>query len=155
MIKLAHQAHDYYQIASNALSKLHSVAVLAIRFYIAKVFFYSGLTKLQDWDTTLFLFEEEYQVPLLNFEHAAYLATFGEIVLPVLLFVGLFSRFSALALSAVNIVAVISLIEIAPAALYLHVLWGALLAQVAIYGGGILSLDQLVKKTWLNRTDDK
>ncbi|GAA3930665.1 DoxX family protein [Litoribacillus peritrichatus] len=151
MIKLANQAHEYYQFVSNALSKLHSVVVLAIRFYIAKVFFLAGLTKLQDWETTLFLFEEEYQVPLLNFEVAAYLATFGEIVLPVLLIAGLFTRFSAVALSVVNAVAVVSLIEIAPAALYLHVIWGVLLAQVAIYGGGVISLDQLLKKTWLNK----
>ena len=82
---------------------------------------------------------------------AAYLATFGEIVLPVLLIAGLFTRFSAVALSVVNAVAVVSLIEIAPAALYLHVIWGVLLAQVAIYGGGVISLDQLLKKTWLNK----
>ncbi len=152
MIRLAHVAHGHYQHLSHALSKLHSAAALAIRIYIAKVFFYAGLTKLQDWDTTLFLFEEEYQVPLINFEVAAYLATFGELFFPLLLIFGLFSRISALALSVVNVVAVISLVDIAPAALYLHMLWGVLLAQVAIYGGGSLSLGHLVTTRWLHRT---
>ncbi len=151
MSQFIHQFYDYYRLASQGFDKLHSLAVLLIRLYIAKVFFYAGLTKLQDWDTTLFLFEEEYQVPLVSFEVAAYLGTFGEIVFPILLAIGLASRFSALALSIVNIVAVVSLIEIAPAALYLHVLWGVLLAQVVVYGGGRLSLDYVVKAKWLHK----
>ncbi len=149
MSQFIHQFYGYYRVASQGLDKLHSLAVLLIRLYIAKVFFYAGLTKLQDWDTTLFLFEEEYQVPLISFEAAAYLGTFGEIVFPVLLAVGLASRFTALALSVVNVVAVISLAEIAPAALYLHVLWGLLLVQVVIYGAGRLSLDNVLKAKWL------
>lgn len=152
MTQLAHQFFDYYRLASRGLDKLHSIAVLAIRLYIAKVFFYAGLTKLQDWDTTLFLFEEEYQVPLLPFELAAWLGTFGEIVFPVLLVAGLLSRFAALALSVVNVVAVISLAEIAPAAMYLHVLWGVLLAQVVVYGGGLLSLDHWLNKLWFSKS---
>jgi putative oxidoreductase len=149
MTQLIHQCYDYYRLASRGVDKLHSVAVLVIRLYIAKVFFWAGLTKIQDWDTTLFLFEEEYQVPFIPFEAAAYLGTFGELVFPVLLAVGLMSRFAALGLFVVNLVAVISLTEIAPAAMYLHVLWGVLLAQVIIYGGGLLSLDKLIKTKWL------
>ncbi len=151
MYQFIHQFYGYYQVASQGVNKLHSVAVLLIRLYIAKVFFLAGLTKVRDWDTTLFLFEEEYQVPVLSYELAAYLATFGELVFPVLLVAGLLSRFAALALSVINVVAVISLIEIAPAALYLHVVWGVLLAQVVIYGGGALSLDRILKAKWLNR----
>lgn len=151
MSQFIHQFYGYYQVASQGVTKLHSVAVLLIRLYIAKVFFLAGLTKVQDWDTTLFLFEEEYQVPFLSYELAAYLATFGELVFPVLLVAGLLSRFTALALSVVNVVAVISLVEIAPAALYLHVVWSVLLAQAVIYGGGALSLDRILKAKWLNR----
>ncbi len=119
---------------------------LAARLYVAKVFFSAGLTKIQDWDTTLFLFEEEYHVPWLSYDVAAYLGTVGELVFPLLLVAGLGSRFAATALSVVNVVAVISLQDIAPAALYLHVIWGLLLAHIAIYGAGKLSVDY-----WLAR----
>lgn len=131
---------------SNLLEKFHVVAALIARCYIAQVFFSAGLTKLKDWDTTLFLFEEEYQVPLLAPEIAAYLGTFGEVVFPILLFLGLTTRLSALGLFIVNLVAVVSLESIAPAALYLHIIWGVLLAQLAIYGGGSIAVDHLLAR---------
>ncbi|NQY88897.1 MAG: DoxX family protein [Colwellia sp.] len=134
----------YYQ-TSNFLNYLQPIALLAARFYVAWIFFAAGLTKLRDWDTTLFLFEEEYSVPFIPFELAAYLGTAGEILLPIILVLGLASRFGALGLSIVNIVAVISLVEIAPAALYAHVIWGLLLIQVVVFGGGKLSVDHLFK----------
>lgn len=111
---------------------------------MAQVFFLSGLTKIRDWDTTLALFQEEYHVPLLPPALAALLGTAGELVLPVLLVLGLGGRFAALGLSVVNAVAVVSLAEIAPAALQQHVFWGALLAGIAIYGPGAWSLERLV-----------
>lgn len=144
--KLMNQLYSLGETSSSWLAKLHSAVALVARMYIAKIFFFAGLTKIQDWETTLFLFEEEYAVPLLSPELAAFLGTFGELVFPILLLAGLFTRYSAIALSIVNIVAVISLEEIAPAALYLHVIWGVLLAQLAVYGGGLLSLDTLIKR---------
>lgn len=137
--------YHLYSLANTGLTRLHSLAAVAVRIYIAQVFFSAGLTKIQDWETTLFLFEEEYQVPFLPFELAATLGTFGELFFPVLLFTGLFTRFSAIALFVVNLVAVISLAEIAPAALYLHVIWGVLLAQLAIYGGGVIAVDKFLE----------
>ncbi len=153
-LALQHKFQEIYQqlmTTDNSLNKLHSLAVLLARFYIAQVFFMSGLTKIRDWDTTLFLFAEEYQVPLLPFELAAYLGTFSELLLPILLITGIFTRLSALALFAVNCVAVISLAEIAPAALYLHVIWGILLIQLIIYGGGLLSTDRLLNRLFQTR----
>lgn len=123
------------------LARLEPVALLAARLYVAWVFMASGLTKLRDWESTLFLFEEEYHVPLLGPETAAYLGTGGEVLLPVLLAFGLLGRFAGLGLSVVNLVAVISLEEMAPAALTLHMLWGVLLAAVVIWGSGRLSID--------------
>lgn len=104
----------------------------------------AGLTKLRDWETTLFLFTEEYKVPVLPPAVAAVMGTGGELVLPVLLALGLGGRFAALGLSVVNAVAVISLSEIAPAALQQHILWGSLLAGVAIYGPGPWSVDRFL-----------
>ncbi len=124
---------------------LQPLALLATRFYVGWVFFASGLTKLRDWESTLFLFEEEYAVPFLNFELAAWLGTAGELILPVLLVLGLGGRFAAAGLSIVNIIAVISLEAIAPAAFTLHVLWGVLLAQTVLWGSGAISVDKILK----------
>ena len=134
----------YYQ-TTHMINMLQPLALIAARIYVAWVFFAAGLTKLRDWDTTLFLFEEEYSVPLIPFELAAFLGTAGEILLPIILVLGLSSRLGALGLSIVNVVAVISLTEIAPAALYAHVIWGLLLLQVVLFGAGKLSLDYLIK----------
>lgn len=126
---------------TSTLDHARPLATLAARAYLAQVFFLSGLTKLRDWDTTLLLFTEEYRVPLLSPGVAAVMGTAGELVLPVLLLVGLAGRFAALGLGVVNAVAVISLAEIAPAALQLHITWGVLLAALALYGMGRWSVD--------------
>lgn len=133
-----------YDAVFNKINLLQPLASLAARIYVGWVFFASGLTKLRDWESTLFLFEEEYAVPFINFELAAWLGTAGELILPVLLILGLGGRFAALGLSIVNIVAVVSLEAIAPAAYTLHVLWGLLLAHIVLWGPGIISLDKLV-----------
>uniref|UniRef100_UPI0038F77CBC DoxX family protein n=1 Tax=Streptomyces scabiei TaxID=1930 RepID=UPI0038F77CBC len=66
------------------------------------------MSKIANWDSTLYLFELEYHVPLLPWQLAAYLATGAELALPLLLIPGLFGRLSALALFAVNAMAVVS-----------------------------------------------
>ncbi len=128
------------------LNYLQPFVLLLARLYVAWVFFAAGLTKINDWETTLFLFELEYAVPFLPPVVAAYLGTFGELFFPVLLALGLFSRTGAIGLSAVNIVAVLSLEQIAPAAYMLHLLWGTMLLGVVFWGAGKLSIDNLVNK---------
>jgi len=124
------------------LHGLQQLLLLAARLYVAKAFFWSGLTKLRDWEITLALFHDEYQVPLLPPTVAAWAATAGELLLPALLALGLLGRFAAAGLFVLNAVAVLSLTEIAPAALLLHQLWGALLLLVGIWGPGAISLDR-------------
>lgn len=114
---------------------------LAARLYVAHAFFASALTKLSSWDNTLFLFEEEYHVPFLPPEVAAYMGTGGELLLPLLLAPGLMGRFAAMGLFVVNAVAVLSLSDIAPAALMQHIYWGSLLLWLAVEGAGRLSID--------------
>jgi putative oxidoreductase len=133
------------------LEALQPVALLAARLVVAQAFFLSGLTKLRSWETTLALFEDEYHVPLLPPELAAWLGTGGELVLPVLLALGLAGRFAAAGLSVVNVVAVLSLAEIAPAALQQHQFWGALLVVVLLWGPGRLSADAWLARTWAGR----
>jgi len=130
------------------LDSLQPIAALLARAYVAEAFFKSGLTKLRDWDITLALFQDEYKVPLLPPDIAAVLGTGGELVLPVLLLLGLGGRFGALGLSVVNGVAVLSLAEIAPAALQQHVTWGVLLAGLAVFGSGRWAIDSWLLQRW-------
>lgn len=137
-------AFSLWAAFSRALVALQPLALLLARAYVAYAFFLSGLTKLRDWDTTVALFANEYKVPLLPPPLAAFMGTAGELVLPILLLLGFGGRFAALGLSAVNVVAVISLTDIPPAALAQHYLWGVLLAVVALFGPGQWSADHYV-----------
>ena len=125
----------------NLLTHLQAPANLAARIFVGMAFFRSGLTKIADWETTLALFADEYHVPFLPTEVAAVAGTFGELFFPVLLIMGLLGRFSALSLFVINIVAVISLTDIAPAALQQHQFWGTLLAGIVLWGPGKWSVD--------------
>jgi putative oxidoreductase len=136
---------------TNALNQARPMAALLARAYVAQVFFLAGLTKARDWDTTLLLFTEEYRVPVLSPGVAAIMGTAGELALPVLLLLGVAGRFAALGLSVVNAVAVLSLSDIAPAALQQHITWGVLLAALAIFGMGRWSVDC----TWLRPRMDR
>jgi len=130
--------------AIGALQRLQPLALLGARLYLASVFFRSGLTKLRDWDTTLALFRDEYHVPLLNPSVAAFMGTGAELALPVLLVLGLFGRFAAAGLTILNIVAVLSLMDLPDAALMGHVFWGSLLLALLLWGPGAVSLDRFV-----------
>ncbi|MCP4470864.1 MAG: DoxX family protein, partial [Gammaproteobacteria bacterium] len=82
-----------------------------------------------------------------HFELAAYLATFGELVFPVILIAGFATRFTAIALSIINIMAVVSYYATLAkgAGLVWHYLWGTMLLTNILYGGGFFSLDQWIK----------
>jgi len=138
------RSYDLWVRFVNLLEALQPAAQLAARVYLARVFFLSGLTKIRDWDTTVALFTDEYHVPLLSPGVAALLGTAAELVLPVLLVLGLFGRLAALALFVFNIVAVISLAEIAEAALQQHVFWGSLALGLLLWGPGRWSVDALL-----------
>lgn len=140
---LLSRSQSLWQTITRGIDSLRAPAALVARLYLAQVFFLAGLTKIRDWDITLLLFTEEYSVPLLSPEGAAVMGTAGELVLPVLLVFGLAGRFAALGLSVVNMVAVLSLSEIAPAALQQHITWGVLLAALVLYGLGKWTIDCL------------
>jgi putative oxidoreductase len=106
--------------------------------------------KVTSWDSTLYLFENEYHTPLLSPHAAAVAGAFGELFFPSLLVLGLMSRLSAIGLFAVNAVAVISysqvlLAEGSEAALGQHILWGTLILFLMVYGPGKFSLDHLMR----------
>lgn len=124
---------------------------LGIRLLVASVFFKSGLTKIASWDTTLALFENEYAVPFLPPELAAYLGTGAELFFPVLLVLGLGTRFAALGLFVFNIVAVLSYPGLGEVGLKDHQYWGLLLLVTLLHGPGKLSIDHLLRRRFFPR----
>lgn len=130
------------------LNALQPLALLAARLYVASAFFRSGLVKISDFDTTLALFMDEYHVPLLNPTLAAYMGTAAELVLPMFLVLGLAGRFAAAGMFMLNLVAVLSLSDIAPAALQQHVFWGSLITGLLLWGPGSWSVDRFIAP-WL------
>jgi putative oxidoreductase len=148
-VSLIEKALPPLTAARNGLNALANLLDLGIRLYISKVFFLSGLTKIRDWDTTLTLFQEEYHVPVVPPELAAFMGTAGELALPVFLTLGLATRFAALGLTFVNIMAVVSywyFLKMAEPALAQHVYWGVLILVILLHGPGKLSLDALLWK---------
>jgi putative oxidoreductase len=115
------------------------------RLAIASVFFLSGRTKVEGVLTitpsTYALFADEYRVPLLPTDVAAHLATYAEHLFPILLVVGLFTRFSAAALLGMTLVIQTF---VYPDAWPTHLTWAALLIVLIARGGGRISLDQFL-----------
>ncbi|WP_261882273.1 DoxX family protein [Vibrio pelagius] len=120
--------------------------LLFCRLWVAWVFFNSGLTKIATWDSTLFLFELEYQVPLIPWEMAAYLGTAAELILPVFITLGLLSRPMAVVLFAFNVIAVVSYPVLWEQGFYDHQLWGLMILIVIVWGVGPFSLDRILKQ---------
>ena len=134
------------ELADRWLQPLATPLLLAIRLYVPWQFFKAGLVKIEDWDGTLWLFHDEYHVPVLPPDVAAVLGTGGELVFPVLIALGVLTRWSALGLSFVNAMAVASYSHVLfadgyEAALGQHWLWGSLLAVLVVFGGGRASID--------------
>ena len=116
---------------------------LMLRIFPALVFWQSGRTKVEGFhikDSTWFLFEHEYALPLIPSDLAAVMATVAEHLLPVLLIVGVLTRLSALGL--LGMTAVIQ-IFVYPDAWMTHGLWAAALLAVAARGPGRWSVDHL------------
>jgi putative oxidoreductase len=129
------------------LARLQSPLLLILRLYVSYVFFTSGLQKINNWEMTLTLFEYEYAVPLLPYQLAAYMATAGELLLPIVLVLGFGTRLFAIALSVLNVMAVVSYYEalakvgqVTP-----HIFWGACLMTNIAFGAGFFSVDHWLK----------
>jgi putative oxidoreductase len=113
---------------------------LLFRLAVGSVFLKAGLTKIASWESTVALFRDEYQVPVLPAELAATLATTFEIGCSTLLILGLGTRLAALPL--LGMIGVIQLF-VYPSAWAEHVTWGSILVAVLTRGAGTASLDQL------------
>ncbi|MFA5964229.1 MAG: DoxX family protein [Sphingomonas sp.] len=122
-----------------------SLLLLVQRLGVAAVFFQSGRTKVDGWftlsDGTFELFRNDYALPLIPAVPAAYAATTAEHVFPILLVLGLFSRFSALALLGMTTVIEVF---VYPDAWPTHLGWAGLMLPIIALGGGRFSLDRLL-----------
>ena len=119
---------------------------LTARIAIAGVFLLAGRTKVDGLitvsDSTYFLFENDYALPLIPAAVAAHLATYAEHLFPVLLIIGLFTRVSAFALLMMTCVIQVF---VYPDAWATHLSWAALLLLIIAKGGGVLSLDRALR----------
>jgi putative oxidoreductase len=121
-----------------------SLVALIARLAVGGAFWRSGQTRIEGFhikESTFFLFREEYRVPLLPPDFAAYLTTFSENVFSVLLIVGLASR-----LSAAGLLGMTPVIQtfVYPSGWPDHILWATALLVIVSRGPGVLSLDYLL-----------
>tara|TARA_Y100000310_G_scaffold342841_1_gene447831 strand:- start:817 stop:1284 length:468 start_codon:yes stop_codon:yes gene_type:complete len=137
-----------------------ALILLLTRFALATVFWLSGQTKIEGFafnpvagqfefglptikESTFFLFEYEYALPLIPANLAAYLATAAEHVLPILLILGLFTRLGAVGILAMTLVIQIF---VYPSAYALHASWAAMALLLMKQGAGRVSLDNLLTR---------
>lgn len=147
---------------STLLDFKYTLLAFIARFSVAGVFWKSGQTKVSGFeldivnmqfslgaislsDSALELFKEEYQLPLVPYELAAYSASIAEHILPALLLLGIASRFSALCLFIMTLVIQVL---VYPSAYTLHGLWASTLLLIIFYGPGKLSFDHLIAKKY-------
>lgn len=154
-----------FATANHAKTSLSSWAVFAMRIYVASIFLHSGTQKISQWESTVFLFQYEYQVPFLSPHFAAILGTATEVILPLLIILGIMTRLSALALWLFNFIAVASYPILTtgtwgvsfwgwlPTALLFpnkgfedHFSWGLMLFVIIALGAGKYSIDTLLRK---------
>jgi putative oxidoreductase len=135
---LAGPARLYARIAGILDSVSWSILVLPMRIAAFSVFWRSGQIKLADWDSTLGLFRDEYKVPVLPPEIAAYMATAMELGCSTLILLGLATRFAGLGL--IGMIAVIQTF-VYPMAWPDHIQWLAFLIPIVMRGAGKFSID--------------
>ena len=129
----------------------YTLLALPLRLGAAAVFWYSGMSHLANWDTTLELFREEYKVPLLPPDLAANLAVAIEVTAPVLLVLGLLTRVSALVLLGMTTVIEVF---VYPQAWPTHIQWAAMLLVLLARGPGKLSLDWVARRRILEGSSE-
>ena len=141
----------YVRVAEAAAGPIfESVALLLTRVALAGVFWRSGRTKVEEGslfdisDTTYFLFEHEYSGVPIPHDIAAPMATFAEHFFPILLVLGLATRFSALALLGMTMV--IQFFVYPEAWWATHILWAAMATILISRGAGLFSVDHLIGK---------
>jgi putative oxidoreductase len=140
MTKLTYCIHNFICRTNCLLASLTSFVNLLLRLYLANIFFKSGLIKISNWTSTLYLFQYEYKVPLISYSLAAFLATFVELICSTTLALGFATRYSAFALLFMTAVMNYTYQEV-PENYY----WMLIFATLVVQGGKKISIDYLLK----------
>ena len=128
-----------------------SIAQLALRLALAVPFWRSGILK---WDgffrlseTAVTLFSDEFMLHLPGGPYhfpapaaTAFLSGSGEILFPILLVLGLGTRFAGLGLLFMTVIVELTVPDGWP----IHLTWAAMALALMAYGPGSLSLDHLI-----------
>tara|TARA_R110000868_G_scaffold1505_3_gene11806 strand:- start:312 stop:770 length:459 start_codon:yes stop_codon:yes gene_type:complete len=128
------------------------IALLFTRIALAGIFWRSARTKVEDGsfltikDTTFFQFSDApfNQVPILNGDLGAYVTTYTEHLLPILLLLGLATRIGALGVLGMTLVIQTFVFPEMAVWWQTHILWIAMALILIVRGGGIFSLDRLI-----------
>jgi putative oxidoreductase len=130
----------------------YTLLAIPLRFAIATVFWNSAMAHLANWQTTMYLFETEYKLPILSSNLAANMAVLIELTTPVLLVLGLLMRPAALVLLGMTTVIEVF---VYPQAWPTHIQWAAMLLVLLARGPGQLSLDALIRQRFLGNVWEK
>lgn len=125
------------------------LVALTCRIALAKVFWSSAQTHLLSWQTTLYMFDTSYHLPLLPPVMAAYLAVAVEVTVPPLLVLGLATRFASLVIFCMTLVIEVF---VYPQAWPTHIQWAAMMLVLMARGAGGLSLDALIRRRFERKT---
>jgi putative oxidoreductase len=129
------------RLRSSAARFPMSLLEFGMRLAVGATFFRSGMNKLESFDTAIALVRDEYRLPLLPPDIAAYIGTTIELTAPVLLVLGVFARLGAAALLVMTLT--IQFL-VYPENWPEHLMWASILAYVLSRGPGALSIDRLV-----------
>jgi len=121
----------------------YALLAIPLRLAAATVFWNSAMAKLANWDTAIELFTDEYKLPLLSPQLAAFSAVTVELAMPVLLVLGLGTRLAALVLLGMTLVIEVF---VYPQAWPTHIQWAAMLLVLLCRGAGALSLDHWIRR---------
>jgi len=144
-----------YDRLTVALAALEPTALLLLRFWVALAFWRAGVVKFADPSGTSYLFNNEYHVPLLSGDVAAFLGTWIELLTPWFLGFGLLGRPTAILLFVYNIVAVISYPDLWPHGFWHglvgndfadHKIWAMMLLVLIARGPGAWSVDRFARR---------
>ena len=123
----------------------HDVIALVARIAVGTVFLRSGLLKIEGWKegNTLALFRDEYRLPVVPPELAAYMATAAELALPPLLIAGLLTRYAAFALLLMTLTIQVF---VYPNAFDTHGVWAVCFLYLMKFGAGNIALDRFIER---------
>lgn len=133
--------NTYHTVFSTLDKWISPLWFFAIRYWLADVYFRSGLVSISDWENNLNLFRFEFKVPVISPELAAYLSTAVELICPVLLVLGLGTRLAALAIffTALSI-------ELTYAHYFEHIVWLFASFLLVLRGADKISVDYVLSR---------